>query len=280
MVLKGDPAPVEGVHVHGADAFTSLELPMADALLIHADMPGADALFELSPDRGVPLAFFQGYATPDKEVVHENLRRARHAICVSSWLVQEATTAGCPASLIRHGLDRSTFYAGPVADTRRPLVTMPTSPVPGKETVDGVAALRMVQEELPTTEFRLFGSADPGLEDATILASPPAQRFEIAELMREAAVFVCPSWEEGLDCPGSRRSHAARHLPPLTPRARVTMPCTDARRWSLRPGIRPRWPGASSICFGIPTCAEACPVTARPSWRGHIRIGTMPPRSF
>ena len=202
VVLKGDPAPVEGVHVHGADAFTSLELPMADALLIHADMPGADALFELSPDRGVPLAFFQGYATPDKEVVHENLRRARHAICVSSWLVQEATTAGCPASLIRHGLDRSTFYAGPVADTRRPLVTMPTSPVPGKGTVDGVAALRMVQEELPTTEFRLFGSADPGLEDATILASPPAQRFEIAELMREAAVFVCPSWEEGLGLPG------------------------------------------------------------------------------
>jgi glycosyltransferase involved in cell wall biosynthesis/GT2 family glycosyltransferase len=201
VVAKGEPTPIEGVHVHGPDVLASLALPDADALLIPADLRHAERLFGLPPDRGVPMLLFQGYGTPHDPVVAANLVLAPHALCTSSWLVDEAVRAGCTASLIRYGLDRTVFAPGPPTEERGALVAMMTHPLEWKGTADGLEALRLAKRDHAEIGVRLFGKIDPGFEDATFLASPN-QPSEVAALMQECAVLVCPSWEEGFGLPG------------------------------------------------------------------------------
>ena len=201
VVAKGEPVPIEGARVHGPDALARLELPEADALLIPADMRGAERLFGLAPDRGAPMLLFQGYGTSHDPVVHANLVLASHAICTASWLVDEAVGAGCTATLVRYGLDRRLFSRGAPTDARDWVVAMMTHTLAWKGTEDGLEALRLARSEIPEIEVRLFGKLDPDFEDATFLATPN-QLSEVAALMRESSVLVCPSWEEGFGLPG------------------------------------------------------------------------------
>ena len=201
VVAKGEPAPVAGVQVHGPEALARRELPESDALLIPADLDDAEPLFGLAPDRGAPMLLFQGYGAPDDPVVTGNLDLARHAVCLSTWLVDTATGAGCTTTLVRHGLDRQVFSPGASTEERGPVVSMMTHPSEAKGTADGLQALRLAAGELPELEVRLFGKADPHFENATFLAAPN-QLSQVAELLRSSAVFVCPSWEEGFGLPG------------------------------------------------------------------------------
>jgi GT2 family glycosyltransferase/glycosyltransferase involved in cell wall biosynthesis len=164
-------------------------------------MRNANQLFGLPAKHGVPMLMFQGFGTPNDPVVHANLVLAPHAICTSSWLVDEAVQARCTASLVRYGLDRQIFLPGGPAEARGPLVAMMTHPLDWKGTADGLEALRLAQTRLPEIEVRLFGKAKPDFDGATYLAAPN-KPSDVAALLRESAVFVCSSWEEGFGLPG------------------------------------------------------------------------------
>ena len=201
VVAKGRPKPVEGVYVYGPEVLDDLDLPEADALVIPADMSGANRLFQLGPRHGAPILLFQGYGTPGDPVVCTNLALASRALCVSTWLVDEARAAGRSATLLRCGVDRAIFTPGPPTDARDPVVAMMTHTLESKGTADGLEALRMARSEAPEIELRLFGKAPPEIEDVEFLAVPN-ELSEVAALLRTSAVFVCSSWEEGLGLPG------------------------------------------------------------------------------
>lgn len=201
VVAKGEPKPIDGVTMHDSDVLASGRFPPADVLLIPADLRHAHPLFDLAPECGAPMLLLQGFGIPGDPVVHGNLELASHCVCMSSWLVAEARQAGCTATLLRHGLDREIFFRGPPPESRGPVVSMMTHPLDWKGTEDGLAALRIARAVVPEVEVRLFGKADPEFDAASFLASPNEPR-EVAALLRESAVFVCSSWEEGLGLPG------------------------------------------------------------------------------
>jgi hypothetical protein len=202
VVAKGPSRPVPGVSVHGAEDYERRALPRADALLVPADLRDGYELLGLAADRGRPIVFLQGYGTPGDPYVSYNLELADTVLAGSGWLADEAVRAGCRANLIRYGLDRGIFQPGPPTEGRSDVVAMMTSPMTWKGTADGLAALARVREAHRGVTVKLFGSEDPGDPQAEFLAAPPAQRPQIAALMREAAVLVCPSWEEGFGLPG------------------------------------------------------------------------------
>ena len=171
--------------------------------MLPGDLRGEDDLFDgTSGEWGLPIVFLQGYGAPGNAQVVANLRRGRHAVVVASWLLDEAARHGCRAALTPPGLDRGIFYPGPASESREPVVSMMTSATDWKGTDDGLRALELASRDGVPFTTRLFGREDLGLpaSDARPLVGP--SREQVAALMRASAVFVCPSWEEGLGLPG------------------------------------------------------------------------------
>jgi glycosyltransferase involved in cell wall biosynthesis len=198
-VQKGDPGSLPGVTVGEAPDLDPAQLPDADVLLVPADSPAAEHLYSLPPRKGRPVLLFQGYGTPGSPVVSANLKRADVAIAVASWLTGEAARYGCEAVHVPLGFDRDLFAPGPPAGRRAPLVALLAHSVSWKGTEDGLAALAEVRRAMPETQVRLFGPSRPESQ-FPFLESPG--RDAVGELLRGAAVYVCPSWEEGFGLPG------------------------------------------------------------------------------
>jgi glycosyltransferase involved in cell wall biosynthesis len=131
--------------------------------------------------------------------VTQMLDRRPRMLTISNFLCERARDHGCEAELVRPGLDRSIFYPGTPPGERKPVVAMMTHTIDWKATEDGLSALARVRAAVPDVELRLFGVLEPDFP-ATFLGRP--SRAQVAELLREAAVLVLPSWEEGLGLPG------------------------------------------------------------------------------
>jgi glycosyltransferase involved in cell wall biosynthesis len=199
VVHRGDPQPLEGVEVYRSDTLLDDTLPDADATILYINAPNSDAFFTLAESKGERLLLFQGYRILGDELVRSRLRLGLRVLAVSRWLVEEARHYGSPASYTPCGLDPAIFFAGPPASNRRNIVSMLCHRIDWKATPDGLAALSMVKEARPETELRLFGIEPPDF-DCTFLSHP--SRTDVASLLRESSIFVCPSWEEGFGLPG------------------------------------------------------------------------------
>jgi glycosyltransferase involved in cell wall biosynthesis len=142
---------------------------------------------------------FQGYGAPGNPVVTENVRRADLVLATSGWLVEAARRHGSEAILVPYGIDRDLFRPGRPAEAREPTLAMLVHRVPWKGTMQGLEALWMIRAAVPEVDVQLFGESRPpgGLP---FLPSP--SRAAVGDLLRQAAAYVCPSWEEGFGMPG------------------------------------------------------------------------------
>jgi L-malate glycosyltransferase len=200
LAVRKDPIrPLEGVRILHAPRLSAAELPDAEVVIGGLAQPDPERVLELPPEKGAPLFFFQGYGTPGNPRVTAMLERRPRLLAVSSFLLERARDHGCEAELFRPGLERSVFYAGPPAERRGAVVTMMTHATDWKATSDGLDALAYVREALPDVELRLFGALEPSIPSRFLGRLSPGQ---LAELLRDAAVLVLPSWEEGLGLPG------------------------------------------------------------------------------
>jgi glycosyltransferase involved in cell wall biosynthesis len=200
-VRKGPLTPIAGVRVLHAPRLHAEELPDAEVVIGGVAQPDPERLLALPPSKGAQLFFFQGYGTPDNPHVRRMLERRPRVLAVSSFLVGRARGHGCEAGLIRPGLDRSIFHPGEPSRERRPIVAMMTHAIDWKATEDGCSALELVSAAIPEVELRLFGVLEPHHRfPSTFLGK--LSRAQVAELLRDAAVLVLPSWEEGLGLPG------------------------------------------------------------------------------
>ncbi len=201
-------------------------LPEADVLVYPADLREAAGLLAELPMRvGRPVMLFQGYGTPGSPVVEANLTGAREAVAVARWLQDLALARGVPCAYVPQGLDREVFAAGPVSPAERtPRVSLMTHRLDWKGLRDALDAVTIVREQRPDVELALFGTetvvgrgpltgeeppagvgplAGPTrlAAEGTFLASPT--RPEVAALLRESAVHVVASWEEGFGLTGA-----------------------------------------------------------------------------
>ena len=200
LAVRKDPTrPLPGVRVLRAPRLTAEELPDAQVVIGGLAQPDPDRVLAMPPYKGTPLLFFQGYGTPGNPRVIGMLERRPRVLAVSSFLLERARGHGCDAELIRPGLERSLFGPGPPNKQREPVVAMMTHATDWKATEDGLAALARVRSAVPEAELKLFGGVEPTIP-CTFLGR--LSLAEVADLLREVAVLVLPSWEEGLGLPG------------------------------------------------------------------------------
>jgi Glycosyl transferases group 1/Sulfotransferase family len=204
---RAEPRPIPSVELSRTGELDPDRLPDADVLVYPADMPDAAAVFELPPEKGRPVMFFQGYGTPGSQVVAANLARAHEVVAVAHWLVGAATEAGAPCTHVPYGLDRNVFTPGSPGgrssasnerSTQR--LTLMTHRLDWKGLEDGLEAVALVRAARPEVEVVLFGTES--VEGAgTFVASPT--RAQVAELLRTSTVHLVSSWEEGFGMPGA-----------------------------------------------------------------------------
>ena len=242
-VRKGPTRPIAGVRVLSAPGLSAEELPDAEVVIGGLAQPDPERVLALPASKGVQLFFFQGYGTPGNPRVTAMLERRPRVLAVSSFLLERARGHGCEAELVRPGLERTMFHAGPPAERARA----------GRDDDDPRDRLEGDAGWAGRARARARGDSRCGAEAvrrASSRESPP--RFSAgcrsrrsAELLREAAVLVLPSWEEGLGLPGNRgacmRRRAGEHGHQGRPRLRATW--RDGARHAPRT-TRSCWPTA------------------------------------
>lgn len=200
LAVRKEPLrALEGVRVLHAPRLDADELPDADVVIGGLAQPDPERVLELPTSKGAQLFFLMGYGTPDNPRVRQMLDRRPRVLSISSFLTERARSHGCEAELIRPGLDRSIFHPGALGRKRGPVVAMMTHAIDWKATEDGLSALARVSAAVPEVELRLFGVLEPDFP-APFLGK--LARAQVAELLRDTAVLVLPSWEEGLGLPG------------------------------------------------------------------------------
>jgi glycosyltransferase involved in cell wall biosynthesis len=200
LVQAAEPVPLPGVNVQRSPTLTSETVPDADVIVHYINAPADEDFFSLPESKGERMLIFQGYTEPGSETVRARLRRGLRVVTPSKWLTEEARQFGSMATHTPYGLDLEVFYPGAPAKERSPVVSMLCHYLDWKGTDDGIAALEIARSARPDTKFELFGGVDPEFSGATF--RPRLSRTEVATLLRESAVFVCASWEEGFGMPG------------------------------------------------------------------------------
>jgi glycosyltransferase involved in cell wall biosynthesis len=204
IVIKGPPGALAGVAVAGAESLEPASLPNADVLIVPADARDWERLYALPPEKGRPVLLFQGYGAPGNPVVTASLQRADVVLSCSHWLVDEAARHGCQAFHVPYGIDRGLFRPGEPAEARPASVAMLVHRVSWKGTSEGLGALRILRAAVPEVRIGLFGERPPEgppLPSSDHFLVTPDRRA-VAGLLRQVAVYVCPSWEEGFGMPG------------------------------------------------------------------------------
>jgi glycosyltransferase involved in cell wall biosynthesis len=199
LVLKSEPKPLPDVNVQRSPDLAPETVPDADVILLYVNAPAEVDFFSLPASKGEKMLLFQGITNLENETINARLRQGLRVACPSKWLTEKAQRLGSHAAHTPYGLDTEVFFPGTPAAERRSVVSMMCHYLDWKGTDDGIAALDIVREARPATEFKLFGVGEPAF---------PAEfhtrvsRREVGELLRESAVFVCSSWIEGFGMPG------------------------------------------------------------------------------
>lgn len=144
---------------------------------------------------------FQGYGTPGSSVVEANLALAHEAVAIARWLADLALARGIPCAYVPQGLDRGVFAPGLTAPAARaPHVSLMTHRLDWKGLADALEAVALVRAQRPGVEVTLFGT-EPVQGVGEFIASPT--RPAIAGLLRQSAVHIVASWEEGFGLTGA-----------------------------------------------------------------------------
>lgn len=200
VVDRERPSRVPGVETFFAPGLRAEDIPDADAAVLYADAADGAAFHALPERKGRRYLYFQGYGALQNPAVLANLRRGWPVVATARWLVDEARRHGCAAAFAGYGLDRAIFHCREGVPRRPTQILMMTHSIDWKGTPDGLTALGQVLRARPAAEVVLFGVHDPGFPGARFVLRPG--RREVAQLLRESAIFVCPSWEEGFGMPG------------------------------------------------------------------------------
>jgi hypothetical protein len=200
-VRSGPLRPLPGVSTVSAPSLRAEELPDADIIVGGLVQPDAERLLELPPSKGVPMFLVQGWGTYNRSPVPTRMRARPRVLATTDLLADEARRHGCPTERVSFGLDRTIFHPGEPCERRPPRVAMMTHPSPAKGMADGLEALAIVRERFPAVEVHLYGEAEPDFP-AVFHPGLSGRRDQIAAVLRDAAVVVVPSWQEGFGLTG------------------------------------------------------------------------------
>jgi glycosyltransferase involved in cell wall biosynthesis len=126
-----------------------------------------------------------------------------HKIVISRWLEHIANNRGEKCTYIPNGLNFNEYYIDVPIETREArTVCFIHSADTFKGTVDGLQALKIVQEKVPNISMLMFGvGPKPAmtLQPITYYQNPPTNR--IKDIFNRSAIFIGTSWCEGFGLP-------------------------------------------------------------------------------
>ncbi len=134
-----------------------------------------------------------------KERVLKTWNLPLQKIAVSSWLQQRIEETGSSAYRVFNGLDFKSFTVKVSIESRiEPVVMMLYHASTVKGWIEGLAALRLVHEEIPGLRVILFGvPGRPRILESwiTYYQLPPIE--QLVELYNRSSIFLSPSHSEG-----------------------------------------------------------------------------------
>ena len=150
------------------------------------------------------IQHLETWGDPEDRVI-ATWRLPLHKIVIARWLREIAERMGEKTTYIPNGLDFNAFGMDVDPIMRDPNhVMMLYHGLEWKGSADGLEALRIAREKVPTLEADLFGTpaAPDGLPSWIRYHRNPPQ-IMLRQLYNQAAVFLAPSWTEGWGLPPS-----------------------------------------------------------------------------
>jgi teichuronic acid biosynthesis glycosyltransferase TuaC len=200
--------PIDVIHAHAAlpcghaAALLSRRLNIPFVVTVH----GLD-VFNTCHLGGIPASW-------RRTVSVEVYREAQKIICISG-AVQEILRSGTPpetsSTVVYNGVNPNLFSPNPTeAATLDPEILVVGNLLPSKGHDLVLRALGKLRPIIPQLQCRIIGEGpdrarlqtlvrELGIDEQVQFVGRQT-RLEVAELMRSCAVFVLPSWDEGLGC--------------------------------------------------------------------------------
>ena len=184
-------------------------LPAADVLVATA-WQTAPAVAAAAPRCGAKFYLVQHYESlyhGAPEVVDATYRLPLAKVVISTWLrdIMRERFAG-DAEVLVTPVDPALFHrvasaAGPAA-AGAPRVLMLHHEYAWKGVADGLAAVTQVKRAVPALRLVGFGVRPPRGGEAYDEFHPNPPQERLAALYSGCAIYLCPSWDEGLGMPG------------------------------------------------------------------------------
>ena len=190
---------------------TLLQVPNSTARYI----PDGDAIVfcgvrvECYPqEKGMKFHFIQGYRmgplSPSQE--DEAWREPALQIVIAQWLYEQALKLGVPADEMIHipnGVDHSKYRILHPIEHRSRRIAMLYHGVPWKGSEDGIKALEVARERIPSLEAVFFSTypRPERLPDWIEYHCNPPQEELVGSIYNGSSIYLCPSWVEGWHLP-------------------------------------------------------------------------------
>jgi glycosyltransferase involved in cell wall biosynthesis len=207
---RGAPNEVSWQHVdsrvdlHYVGTLGPSSIPDGDIVVATA-WQTADGVAGLPPGKGVGWYLIQHHETWSGRAsrVDATWRLPLRKIVIAPWLLRRAQEMGVNAIRVPNAIDTTKFRITTSIERRRSRIAMLASEWAWKGRDDGIAALRLVREQIPSVEAVLFGAGPhpAGLEPWIEYRQDPAQRVLVDDIYNGSAIYLCPSHFEGWHLP-------------------------------------------------------------------------------
>lgn len=181
-------------------------IPDADAIVATL-WNTAECIALLNPEKGRKFYFIQGLdtifnqTTPARAMNTWKLPFKK--IVISRWLEQIAKNRGEHCTYIPDGLNFNEFTVEvPIEKRKAHTVCLIYSQDTLKGTIDGLRALKIVQEKVPELSIAMFGvGPEPETTLASITYYQNPRTNQMKDIFNNSAIFIGTSWCEGFGLP-------------------------------------------------------------------------------
>ena len=182
---------------------TAHYIPDGDAILINRWVSK-----DLSREKGKQFLLMLHYGVfPDVKDREDALFRAPIGkIVIARWLYEQGLKLGVPADEMIHnpiGIDHSKYRIIHPTEERPPRVATLYSQIAWKGSEDGLKALELTREELPTLQAIIYSHfhRPDSLPDWIEFYCDPSQEEFVSSIYNGSSIYLCSSWSEGWHLP-------------------------------------------------------------------------------
>lgn len=184
--------------------YTLEEKYIRDAdVIIATSWETAEWVGHYSKNKGKKLYLIQGYETwsGSKERVIDTYKLPFQKIAIANWLKEKVTDAGEECTIIRNGLDHSTFGIDVKIVDRNPMkISMMYHKLELKGSIIGIEAFKIAKKTIPNLEVDFFSVLKRN-ENIPDWINFHTKSKNLRKLYNDSSIFISTSLAEGWGLP-------------------------------------------------------------------------------